>query len=111
MSAADMMLMMSVQVVIMTLVIVLIHAGAGAVGHLAIQLAKRQGAFITTTAQEENFAWLKQYGADQCVDYTQSDFTKIVSNIDVVIDLVGGKTGLDSIQVLKPGGRLVTIPT
>jgi NADPH:quinone reductase-like Zn-dependent oxidoreductase len=89
---------------------VLIHAGAGGVGHLAIQIAKARGAFVVTTATEPKHALLKSFGADQTIDYTTTDFAQALEgSLDVVFDTVGSGTAARSIPALKPGGRLVTI--
>lgn len=93
---------------------ILIHAGAGGVGNLAIQLAKQYGAKVITTASVANHPYVKKLGADIAIDYHQENFvTKIKSShpdgIDVVFDTIGGKTLEDSFTVIKPGGRLVTI--
>ncbi len=90
---------------------VLIHAGAGGVGHLAIQIAKLAGAFVITTASEKHHEFLKDLGVDEIIDYRKESFVDRVNNVDVVIDLVGSETGLQSLSVLKPTGRLVTVPT
>ncbi len=91
---------------------VLIHAGAGGVGHLAIQLAKQQGATVYTTASTQNHAFLTQLGADYCIDYHAQDFTQALQgSVDAVIDLVGGDVGLQSIACLTEKGCIVTVPT
>jgi NADPH:quinone reductase-like Zn-dependent oxidoreductase len=87
---------------------VLIHAGAGGVGTFAIQLAKLRGAFVYTTCSTRNLDLLQSLGADTVIDYTQEDFSKL-RDIDVVFDTVGGETQEKSWQVLKRGGRLVSI--
>jgi NADPH:quinone reductase-like Zn-dependent oxidoreductase len=88
---------------------VLIHAGSGGVGHLAIQLAKSLGAQVTTTASAANHAWLHALGADVCVDYKQEDFSKICAPFDAVLDSQGGETLLRSIAHTKARGRVVSI--
>ncbi|MDX2273524.1 MAG: NADP-dependent oxidoreductase [Cyanobacteriota bacterium] len=88
---------------------ILIHAGAGGVGHLAIQLAKWKGAIVTTTASSHNLAFLEGLGVDQVVDYTRIPFETVVPPQDVVLDTVGGEVQRRSFQVVKPGGHLVTI--
>ena len=90
---------------------VLIHAAAGGVGHFAVQLARHYGARVITTASPGNHEWLYKLGAEQCIDYTRQDFTRLVDNIDLVIDGVGGGTGMRSLDVLSPTGRLVCLPT
>jgi NADPH:quinone reductase-like Zn-dependent oxidoreductase len=88
---------------------VLIHGGSGAVGVHAIQLAKLAGAWITTTASGRNSEFLRQLGADQVIDYHTERFEDQVSDLDVVFDTVGGPILQRSWQVLRRGGRLVTI--
>lgn len=93
---------------------VLIHAGAGGVGSLAIQFAKHAGAEVLTTAGEGNHAYVKTLGADVAIDYTKEDFIDAVrkrepGGIDLVIDAVGNDVQRKSYEVLKNGGRLVSI--
>jgi NADPH2:quinone reductase len=90
---------------------VLIHAGAGGVGHLAIQIAKLTGAYVITTASQKHHEFLKSLGIDEIIDYHNTPFIDVVTDIDLVIDLVGGDVGLQSLKVLKSTGRLVTVPT
>jgi NADPH:quinone reductase-like Zn-dependent oxidoreductase len=87
----------------------LIHGGAGAVGLFAIQLARRIGAHVITTAASKHFDFVRQLGAEEVIDYRTEHFQKIVKNVDVVFDTVGGTTLRDSWEVLKPAGRMVTI--
>lgn len=88
---------------------VLIHAGSGGVGSLAIQLAKEKGAYVATTASEKNHAFLKELGADEVIDYKTTNFEEVLHDYDVVFDTMGGEIQTKSYQVLKKGGRLVTI--
>jgi len=93
---------------------VLIHAGAGGVGHFAVQFAHFFGAYVIATGSARNAGWLKELGADQVIDYTTTRFDDILSGIDVVIDLVGNvhdETGTRSLTVLRPGGLIVNAPT
>ncbi|MEV5718460.1 NADP-dependent oxidoreductase [Amycolatopsis mediterranei] len=87
---------------------VLIHGGGGGVGHIAIQLAKAFGAHVITTAGGSKREFVAGLGADEVVDYTQADFTEVVGDIDLVLDTIGGDTALRSLDVLRPGGHLVT---
>ncbi|MBC3872492.1 NADP-dependent oxidoreductase [Undibacterium flavidum] len=87
---------------------VLIHAGAGGVGTFAIQLAKLRGAYVITTTSAKNSDLVKALGADEVIDYTQSDFSTL-RDIDVVFDTMGGEVQDKSWQTLKRGGRLVSI--
>ena len=88
---------------------VLIHAAAGGVGHLAVQLAKWKGAHVTGTASEKNHAFLLELGVDQIIDYNTERFEEVIQPVDVVFDTVGGEVQERSWQVLKPGGILVSI--
>ena len=88
---------------------VLIHAAAGGVGHLAVQLAKWKGAHVIGTASERNHDFVRQLGADQIIDYDTERFEEVVQPVDVVFDTVGGDVQERSWQVLKPGGILVSI--
>lgn len=88
---------------------ILIQGGAGGVAGFAIQLAKHIGAKIITTASAQNHAYVKKLGADRAIDYNTEDFSRTVSNCDVVFDTVGGNVRSGCYKVLKPGGRLVWI--
>ncbi|MBK9020737.1 MAG: NADP-dependent oxidoreductase [Sulfuritalea sp.] len=88
---------------------VLIHAGGGGVGHLAIQLARGLGAHVTTTASSASHDWLRGLGADVCVDYRHADFTQECAPFDAVLDALGGDTLLRSIAHTRRGGRVVSI--
>lgn len=88
---------------------VLIHAGAGGVGTYAIQLAKAQGAEVFTTASKKNHELLYRLGADKVIDYHEENFVKAFSDLDLVVDTMGGKIQENSVKVLKNGGRLVTV--
>ncbi|OOE60446.1 hypothetical protein BZG13_01305 [Salinivibrio sp. ML323] len=89
---------------------VLILAGAGGVGHLAVQLAVRLGAQVFATASENNHAFLCQLDATP-IDYHQPHWATANGEFDLVIDLVGGDTAIDALAGLKTGGRIVTVPT
>lgn len=88
---------------------VLIHGGSGAVGVLAIQLAKWRGARVITTASARNRDFLLWLGAEQVIDYHTERFEDAATRIDVVFDAVGGRTLQRSWSVLGPQGRLVTV--
>src|SRR4051794_12988555 len=91
---------------------VLIHAAAGGVGHLAVQLAAYFGARVMATASGGNVEWVRWLGAERGLDYHQTRFEDEVRDLDAVIDLVGDDalhTGPRSIGVLRPGGLLVTV--
>ncbi|MBM7172131.1 NADP-dependent oxidoreductase [Streptomyces sp. G44] len=89
---------------------VLVHAAAGGVGHLAVQIAKARGAYVIGTARTENHDFLRALGADELVDYARVDFTEAIDDVDIVLDGVGGAYGTRSVEVLRPGGHLVTLP-
>ena len=88
---------------------VLIHAGAGGVGHLAIQIAKAKGAIVIATASTANQELLTQFGADQAVDYTKGVLLEQIEPVDLVIDTIGGEVQNNSWALLKAGGMLVSI--
>jgi NADPH:quinone reductase-like Zn-dependent oxidoreductase len=88
---------------------VLIHAGSGGFGTLAIQLAKHIGATVATTTSAANVDLVKSLGADVVVDYRQEDFEKVLSGYDVVVNSLGKDTLEKSLNVLKPGGKLISI--
>ncbi len=87
---------------------VLIHAGAGGVGSFAIQFAHRAGARVIATASGDGVDKARALGADKVVDYRTQDFTILAKDVDVVLDLVGGETQIQSYDVLREGGRLVS---
>lgn len=94
--------------------VILIHAGAGGVGGYAIQMAKLTGAYVITTATQDKEQYVKELGADEVIHYDQIDFVEAVrkvhpQGIDAVFDTVGGDTQVKSADVLKKGGRLVTL--
>lgn len=90
---------------------ILIHAAAGGVGHIAVQLAKWKGAYVVGTASQQNHGLLNELGVDEALDYTTQDFTTLVKDMDVVLDGIGGENAMRSIDVLKPGGVLVCLPS
>ena len=93
---------------------VLIHAGSGGVGHFAVQLAAYFGAHETATGSAHNLAWLRELGASVAIDYATTRFEDVVTDVDVVIDLVGNvhdDTGTRSLSVVRPGGLYVMVPT
>lgn len=91
---------------------VLVHAAAGGVGHLAVQFAKHLGADVVGTASARNHDWLKSIGADEVVDYGDGPFEDSITDIDLVLDLIGDThdTSRRSLNVLNPGGLLVAVP-
>jgi NADPH:quinone reductase-like Zn-dependent oxidoreductase len=88
---------------------VLIHAAAGGVGHLAVQVAKALGAHVIGTARASKHAFVRGLGADEVIDYTRVDFATAVRNVDIVIDTIGGDYGPRSLRTLRPGGILVSL--
>lgn len=88
---------------------ILIHAGAGGVGHFAVQLAKWKGAYVYTTASKENTDFLVKLGADEVIDYKNTPFEKVIKEVEVVFDTVGGETQTRSWPLLTQNGILVTI--
>jgi NADPH:quinone reductase-like Zn-dependent oxidoreductase len=88
---------------------VLIHGGAGGVGVFAVQLAKWRGAHVIGTASGRNLDFVRDLGADEVIDYRSTRFEKVVREIDVVFDAVGGETLARSWDLLRSGGRLATI--
>jgi NADPH:quinone reductase-like Zn-dependent oxidoreductase len=88
---------------------VLVHAGSGGVGTLAIQLAKHLGATVATTAGERNRALCERLGAELVVDYKTQRFEEMLTRYDLVLDTVGGEARMRSLGVLRTGGVLVSI--
>lgn len=90
---------------------ILVHAGAGGVGHLAVQFALAHGAHVIATASAGNRDFLAELGVHEVIDYNTTDFADECFGLDVVLDLVGGETGKRSLRTLGESGVLVTIPT
>lgn len=88
---------------------VLIHAAAGGVGHVAVQIAKARGAYVIGTASSAKHDFLRELGADELIDYRETDFTEAVRDVDVVLDTIGGDYVQRSLRTLRRGGILVTI--
>jgi NADPH:quinone reductase-like Zn-dependent oxidoreductase len=88
---------------------VLIHAGAGGVGIMAIQIAKAFGAYVAATASARNQDLLRELGADLAIDYTREKVGKVRPKFDLVLDAVGESVWAESFRALKVGGRLVTL--
>jgi NADPH:quinone reductase-like Zn-dependent oxidoreductase len=88
---------------------VLIHAAAGGVGHVAVQIAKARGAYVIGTASAGKHDFLRDIGVDEPVDYRATDFATAVKDVDVVLDTLGGETSVRSLRVLRPGGIVVSI--
>ncbi|ANF98926.1 alcohol dehydrogenase [Paenibacillus bovis] len=88
---------------------VLVHAAAGGVGQVAVQLAKWKGATVIATASEDNIEFVKSLGADRIINYRSEDFGQLVQDVDLVVDTVGGDTEQRSWGVLRKGGILVSL--
>ncbi|CAM5705474.1 hypothetical protein SBADM41S_10882 [Streptomyces badius] len=88
---------------------VLIHAAAGGVGHLAVQIAKSLGAYVIGTASAAKHDFVRGLGADEVVDYRTVDFGDAVRDVDMVLDPLAGETRARSLDVLRPGGTLVSL--
>lgn len=88
---------------------VLIHAASGGVGTIAIQLAKHLGAFVATTTSTQNVEWVKALGADVVIDYKTQHFESLLQGYDVVLNSLGSDELEKSLNVLKPGGHLISI--
>ncbi|MFF4803077.1 NADP-dependent oxidoreductase [Streptomyces sp. NPDC001351] len=88
---------------------VLIHAAAGGVGHVAVQIAKARGAYVIGTASAGKHDFLREIGVDEAIDYRETDVTEAVKDVDVVLDTIGGDTSTNSLRVLRPGGIVVSI--
>ncbi|BBC29755.1 NADPH:quinone reductase [Streptomyces graminofaciens] len=88
---------------------VLVHAGSGGLGTIAIQLAKHLGAHVATTTSTANVDLVKRLGADVVVDYKKQAFETVLHDYDVVLDSLGGETLLKSLDVLKPGGQVISV--
>jgi NADPH:quinone reductase-like Zn-dependent oxidoreductase len=90
---------------------VLVHAAAGGVGHLAVQIAKARGAHVIGTASAGKHELLAALGVDQAVDYGTVAFEEVVEPIDVVYDLIGGEVAQRSLDVLRPDGLMICLPS
>lgn len=88
---------------------ILIHGGAGGIGHIAIQMAKRLGAYVAATASSIDIEFVRSLGADEVIDYKTQKFEEILQDFDAVFDTVGGQTTDKSFKVLKKGGIIVSM--
>ncbi len=88
---------------------VLIHAAAGGVGHVAVQIAKALGAHVIGTASAAKHDFVRALGADEMIDYRSADFAAELRDLDVVLDTIGGEYGPRSLAVLRDGGVLVSL--
>lgn len=90
---------------------ILVHGASGGVGHMAVRIAKHFGAYVIGTSSAKNRDFVLSLGADEHIDYANEDFTKKVAELDIVIDTVQGDTLLNSVDVVKPNGIIVTLPS
>lgn len=88
---------------------ILIQAGSGGIGTLAIQLAKLAGAYVATTTSEKNRVLVKSLGADEVIDYRSENFAEKLKDYDFVFDTMGGDILKDAFKIVKPGGKVVTL--
>lgn len=88
---------------------VFIPAGSGGIGSFAIQLAKHLGATVGTTTSTANIDWVNRLGADEVVDYKKQEFEKVLSGYDIVLGTIRGDEIEKSTQILKPGGKIVSL--
>lgn len=88
---------------------VLIHAGSGGVGSFAIQYAKAKGAYVYTTTSTNNVQWVKELGADRVIDYKTEDYKSIAKDVDIVFDTLGQNYSLESFEIVKTGGKVVSV--
>lgn len=90
---------------------VLVLGAAGGVGHLAVQLARWAGAHVTGTASLHNHEFLAELGCEHAIDYRNQSLNEYTNTMDLIIDCVGGETGISALPCLKPEGVLVTLPS
>src|SRR6185312_1255705 len=90
---------------------VLVHAAAGGVGHLAVQIAKARGAHVIGTASAGKHDLLRSLGADELIDHRAQRFEEVVEPVDLVYDLVGGEVAQRSLDVLRPDGLMICLPS
>ena len=87
---------------------VLINGASGGIGHLGVQIAKARGAYVTALTSAGNLGFVRALGADEVIDYDATDFTQVVRDQDAVLDVVGGDYPLRALDVVKPGGIVVS---
>lgn len=88
---------------------ILIQAGAGGVGSIAIQIAKQFGAYVATTTSRKNFDFVRSLGADEIIDYHSQNFEDVLKDYDAVFDTLGGKNLKNAFKIVKPGGQIVSV--
>jgi len=87
---------------------ILIHGGAGGIGSIAIQLAKHNGAYVSTTVNVNDKQFVQELGADQIIDYNSQKFEDLLHDYDAIFDTIGGDTYKRSFKVLKKGGIIIS---
>lgn len=90
---------------------VLIHGGAGGVGHHAVQIAKTLGCYVISTAAGRDAGFVRNLGADEVIDFNTERFEERAKEIDFVLDTVGGENFVRSLHVLRPDGMIVLLPS
>lgn len=88
---------------------ILVHAGSGGVGSFAIQYLKAKGAYVYTTTSTDNVSWVKELGADRVIDYKSEDYKEIAKGVDIVYDTLGQQYTAEAFEVIKQGGKVVSI--
>lgn len=90
---------------------VLIHGGAGGVGSYAVQIARNAGCYVIATAAGVDAEFVKGLGADEVIDYKTQRFEELTGEVDFILDTVGGENFVRSLDVLKPGGMIILLPS
>ena len=90
---------------------VLVQSAAGGVGHLAVQFSKLNGAWVSGTSSGKNLDFLRDLGVDQPINYKEEKFEEIARDLDAILDTMGGEVLYRSIACVKPGGRVVCLPS
>jgi NADPH:quinone reductase-like Zn-dependent oxidoreductase len=90
---------------------VLIQAGAGGVGNVAIQLAKHLGAEVLTTCSEKNADFVRSLGADRVINYHEEDYAEVAAGVDLIVDAIGPKDVVRAVQTVRRGGRVIALAT
>ncbi|WP_454059463.1 NADP-dependent oxidoreductase [Elizabethkingia ursingii] len=90
---------------------VLIHAASGGVGHYAVQIAKHLGAYVIGTSSAKNKDFVLSLGADEHIDYTKESVRDVIKDVDVILDGIAGETLLNSLDVVKENGTIITLPS
>lgn len=90
---------------------VLIHGASGGVGHFAVQIAKHFGAYVIGTASAVNRQFVMGLGVDRFIDYKTQYFEELVSDLDIIVDPIGGENFARSVSVLKPTGTIINLPS